>query len=329
VSAEPQGQRAARWASVIVGAWLAASAVATAQSVPTPTAAPGEDTYHRTIEDALQEFNLGNWDEAALLFERAHVINPSARTLRGMGMAAFEARHYVSAIAHLSAALSEHRNPLTAVQREEVQRSLRRAEEYVARVSVDVQPSAARVRINGQLVAADAQGERLVDPGLQELEIVADGYEPVVRRIHAAPGKRETLSIELRHLTVPAPATASPSDGPESGSLSTWKWLLGAGGLAGLAAGTTFLIIQKTEAAHFNDMCMPGMLTASCESVERRAGGTWYVGSIVGLGLGVGLSAASAVLFMLDSAEPEADHAERAGCQLGFADLGVVCKLAL
>jgi hypothetical protein len=186
------------------------------------------------------------------------------------------------------------------------------------------------------LVAADAQGERLADPGVQEVEIAADGYEPMLRHIHVAPGKRETLAIRLRQLPQsPAPpspetmAATSVADPPATGSLSTWKWLLGAGGLAGLAAGTTFLIVQKTQAARFNDMCRPGMLTASCESIERSAGGTWYVGSIVGFGLGAGLLSASAVLFMLDRSEPKPDHARHAGCQLGFADLGVTCKLAL
>jgi tetratricopeptide (TPR) repeat protein len=305
--------------------------------VTAPSAAADDsDAYHRVIEEALQEFNYGNWDEAAVLFERAHRINPSARTERGMGMAAFEARHYVAAIAHLSAALSEQRKPLTAAQRDEVERALSRARGYVARLELDVQPSDARVRINGHLVDADANGGRLADPGVQELEIAAEGYEPLLRRIHLAPGKRESLEIRLQPLasasTIELTSAAlepAAMDEQSTGALKTWKWLLGAGGLVGLAAGSAFLIAQKSEADRFNTSCDFDMLTERCAALERSAGGRWYVGSIVAFGLGAGLLSASAVLFMLDGAEPRREHAEHNGCRLGFADLGVACSFAL
>lgn len=293
-------------------------------------AADSGEAYHRTVEEALQEFNLGNWDEAALLFERAHALNPSARTERGMGMAAFEARHYVVAITHLRAALDDQRNPLTSVQREEVQRALDRAEDYVARVTIELQPTAARVRINGHDVQPDAQGDRLADPGLQEIEVAADGFEPQLRRVNVAPGKRATLEIKLQPLAAPAPSlqlAASPEQ--DTSTLSAWKWALGAAGVAGLAAGGAFLIMQKVEADRFNGMCDRNMLSDSCAALERSAGQTWYVGSIVGLGLGAGLLSASAIMFALDGSKPSSEHTNASGCRLGFADFGVTCKLTL
>ena len=44
------------------------------------TAARGRlqrDGYRSVVEEALAEFNRGNWEEAAALFERAHRINPA------------------------------------------------------------------------------------------------------------------------------------------------------------------------------------------------------------------------------------------------------------
>jgi hypothetical protein len=243
-----------------------------------------------------------------------------------MGMAAFEARHYVVAITHLRAALQDQRNPLTAAQHEEVQRALKRAEDYVARVLIELQPSAARVRINGQVVEPDAQGDRLADPGLQEIEVAADGFEPQLRRVHVAPGKRAALAIKLQPLAAPS---ASLQPARAVSPLRTWKWVLGAGGVVGLAAGGAFLIMQKLEADRFNGMCDRSMLSQSCAALERSAGQTWYLGSIVGLGLGAGLVSASAIMFMLDGAQPSSEHADASGCSLGFADLGVTCKLAL
>src|SRR5262245_2196729 len=88
--------------------------------------------YRQVVEEALAEFNRGNWEEAAALFERAHRLNPSARTLRGMGLTAYEARRYVDATRHLSEALTETRRPLTPAQREEVTQTLDRARRFIA-----------------------------------------------------------------------------------------------------------------------------------------------------------------------------------------------------
>src|SRR5262245_32778468 len=88
--------------------------------------------YRSVVEEALAEFNRGNWEEAAALFERAHRLNPSARTLRGMGLTAYEARRYVDATRHLSEALTETRRPLTPAQREEVTQTLDRARRFIA-----------------------------------------------------------------------------------------------------------------------------------------------------------------------------------------------------
>lgn len=100
-------------------------------------------------------------------------------------------------------------------------------------------------------------------------------------------------------------------------------------GVVGMAAGATFLIMQKVEADRFNSMCDRDMLSERCAALERSAGQTWSVGSIIGLGLGMGLLSAGAVMFVLDGALPNSQHAETNGCRFGFADIGVSCKLAL
>ena len=315
-------------------AWLGTAADASAQAGDAaPATDEGGDAYRRVIEDALQEFNLGNWDEAAVLFERAHGINPSARTRRGMGMAAFEARHYVAAIAHLSAALDETRHPLTTTQRAEVQRTLSRAHDYVARLALALHPRGARVRINGHEVEPDGRGDRLSEPGLLELVVSADGYEPLVRRIQAAAGKRQSLEVKLQRIGLPhattAPGTAGLANERASGAARTWKWVLGASGVVALAAGGAALIVQKAEASRYNAMCDPDKLTESCASIQRDAGGLWYVGSIAGIGVGAALLSASALLFVLDRPQAEAERAQQSGCQIGFADLGVTCRLVL
>src|SRR6478609_8057933 len=75
------------------------------------------DESKRLLQEALTEFNAGRWDEAYALFSRLNAQDPGARTLRGMGFSAFEARRYANAVIDLQAALVEKRRPLSADQR--------------------------------------------------------------------------------------------------------------------------------------------------------------------------------------------------------------------
>ncbi|HKU41958.1 MAG TPA: tetratricopeptide repeat protein, partial [Polyangiales bacterium] len=154
------------------------SATALPQMAAAQGRGSGEDAEYRSvIEEALAEFNRGNWEEAAALFERAHRLNPSARTLRGMGLTAYEARRYVDATRHLSEALTETRRPLTPQQREEVTQTLDRARRFIAHLRLRIGPASARVTINGREAEPDAKGDVATDPGLLDVEISADGYE--------------------------------------------------------------------------------------------------------------------------------------------------------
>ena len=46
--------------------------------------------YSKALASAMAEYELGNWTEARALFEQAHELNPNARTLRAIGLCAFE-----------------------------------------------------------------------------------------------------------------------------------------------------------------------------------------------------------------------------------------------
>src|SRR5262245_20503032 len=83
--------------------------------VATPPAAAGPeapaDEYNMLIREGLAEYDARNWAEALVLFERAHAVQPNARTLRAIGNVAFEMRRYTKAIDALRASLSDGRKP--------------------------------------------------------------------------------------------------------------------------------------------------------------------------------------------------------------------------
>ena len=63
-----------------------------------------ESEYQRLVRQAIAEYAEHNFAEARALFARAHALEPNARTLRGLGMTAFELRSYAEVYRVLTAA---------------------------------------------------------------------------------------------------------------------------------------------------------------------------------------------------------------------------------
>src|SRR5688500_11195422 len=104
--------------------------------------------YRPLIDDAVREFSEGHWEEARALFRRAHDLYPNARTLRGIGMASFELRDYLSALRALRESLTDRRQPLTAEQRSRVDELLDRTRAFIATYRVRA-PSGATIIVDG------------------------------------------------------------------------------------------------------------------------------------------------------------------------------------
>jgi hypothetical protein len=293
--------------------------------------------YRKLISEALQEFDHGNWDEAGALFERAHVLNPSARTLRGMGLSAFEARRYADSLRHLQAALQEPKHALNAAQRKEVERSIERAKQYVGRLKLTLDPPSASVKINGQPAGLDENGELIIDPGLLEIEVSADGYDTELRRVRVIAGAHDELAVKLSAAQpsgagIAAPAAMAqataplpPADRPEqASSLRTLKWVSGGIALAGLATGTVALIMGNAAASKWNacrDDTQP-----SCLANREHANDDRTV-SVIGFAVGGGLAVLTAVLFVLDARQDSSPSSARI-CSPGPTEFGVTCRMA-
>lgn len=158
--------------------------------------ADGTFTYEESVQQAVNEYNQGNWEEAQALFRRAHAIDPNARTWRGLGSCAFELRQYVEATADLEAALVDPRKPLTAEQRVQATKLLEQARIFVSVYHVRVTPQNAQILVDGKLT--QLHGETLhLDPGPHSIVVRAPGYEERQTQFRAGAGVRDDLSIEL------------------------------------------------------------------------------------------------------------------------------------
>ena len=297
-----------------------------------------ETEYEELINYALEEYERGSWEESAALFRRAHELVPSARTLRGLGLATYEARRYAESVRHLRAALADKRRPLTDRQREEVEQTLERAKLFVGHVLVDLNPPSAQLLINGRVTAPEPDGTYMVDSGFVDMEASSPGYVSASRRIRIAGGEQQQVSLRLasppepvadRPSVAPAPAPSSPSfhaEAPAGSALTPWKWVAGAGAVVALGTGGTLLAMQKLEAPAYERECNEATVAApDCEERHSRLGGTLWYGSVIGLSVGAALTALSVTLFVLDANAKE-DSPGHLSLVCGGGPMGVSCR---
>ncbi|MEY4580821.1 MAG: hypothetical protein RL701_5524, partial [Pseudomonadota bacterium] len=193
------------------------SVVATGNAQSKPSAA-NSDEYQQLVQQALHEYQLGNFSEAKVFFQRAHALSPNARTLRGLGMSAYELRNYVDAISFFEQALSSQQRPLTAQMEAEVTQLLGQARSFVAHLDIRVDPASAELRIDTRSVKRDADGTVALDPGAHEIVVEAAGYESATRTLRTNGAETLKLHIALHaEGTAGAPLQPNGPDGAPAG----------------------------------------------------------------------------------------------------------------
>jgi hypothetical protein len=293
------------WAS---GPQRACAQAAQPAPMPAPAAKPTPSAeqratkreYERTIRAALLEYQLAHWDEAAALFARAHALNPSARTLRGLGLAAFESRNYALALGYMRAALADPRRPLTREQRAELEQASARSASFVARVVLVLQPASATFTLDGNPAQLDAHQELLLDPGDHELLVSAPGHEQRSVLLRAAAGTSRRLAVALTPLSAPALTAAHE---PEPGQLRyTWVAAAGVPVFGALALG--IWLTGQGELGEIEDDCR-AMGGCSEPEIARRADdaglssrATWTSVCLMLTGAAAGTAAA---LYLIES----------------------------
>lgn len=218
---------------VALVAFLAARVDAQAvRSASRPSAASTAAGYEAAIDQALSEYQEHNFEEALALFTKAHALSPSARTLRGMAMAEYELRRYVASLMHLQEALASRVMPIKGALRTETEELLRKAQQYVSRVVVQVAPATAnaRITVDGAATVLPADGALLLQVGERVVEVQAEGFEPERHNLVLQAGGEQQLAVTLRpntarvvvavtpatalaHVTVDGAAVVLPADG--------------------------------------------------------------------------------------------------------------------
>jgi tetratricopeptide (TPR) repeat protein len=204
--------------------------------------------YRALVDEAVLEFSERNFDESRSLFARAHELYPNARTLRGLGFAAYELRRYAECIERLEAALRSTVKPLEGQLRSDTEQLLARARNFVARVFVELKPASARLSVDGNEVELSPGVPLVLQVGEHTLEVRARGFQRERRSIHVNGGEDQRLGFLL--LSDEAMLhSAAPAPGQRRWYKSPWLW----GTLGVLAAGavaTTLILTQGGSTKH-------------------------------------------------------------------------------
>lgn len=297
----------------------------------------------RLIADAVAEYDVGRFEEARALFRAAHARTPTARTLRGIGMASFELRDYVEATRALGQALQDKRRPLTDEQRRQVEALLQRAQTFVGRFTPHVQPVDAELLIDGQPARREDGGAVLAPFGRHRFTARCAACVPPEKtvEVNVTGGERADVEITLAPAAAPPvaepdasrapvallgssdtrpdsssahrdePVDASAGSGPGTPAL----WLAGTSVAAILGAGVGALWWHDRQheldacrsAADAGDRCT----TESSISTQRNAA----IGVTVGLGVaGIALGTTAAILW----SRPADQRARAVACMGGI-----------
>lgn len=218
---------------VLVALWAAARSGA-AQSAQATAEDPA---YLAVIDKALLAFNQGHWTEAKVFFSEAHALQPSARTLRGMGLASYESRSYVAAIEYLEQAMVSRVHALTPEMRMLAAELIAEARQFVTRVRVALSPTRATLRVDGRPAQYDREGAILLDPGEHELLATAAEFRPLRRRVESEGGRELRVRMVLERKPLAGSGGGVTAFASADSRETTGPWLVVAGSSVLAAAG--------------------------------------------------------------------------------------------
>ena len=323
------------WLSVMIA--LTGSGSAHAQGGVEQRAEPNvelsELSYEVALSEAISAHDRGDFDRARAFMERAHELEPSARTLRGLGIVAFSEGRHREAIDHLEAALASTDKPLPPDLQDNVRELLSHAWGQVGRYQVGVDPPVGDFLVDGSAPELRGDGTLILEPGNHLLTVRAPERAPYELPLVVRPGEQRSLHVVL---ALAAPSTTEPSkepDPPASVPMAACerpvfytprvrRVAFGVGaGLVGVGAGLWTLAYLRLQD-----------LVAECEQregggcTERAAVGLYRGDNIQGLRISAGalMGAGAALLFTAASMELWRARGSRPSGQLvlGLGSLG-------
>jgi hypothetical protein len=321
---------------------------------PTPALAePPADlgAYDEALSQAVAAHREQRWLEAHALFERAHQLYPNARTLRGLGISAFEAGQHALALRDLEAALVHAERPLPPDLRQSVEALAAHLRTRVGVYVFRLAPEGAELLIDGEAPLVSPRGEVLLAEGPHRAVVSLAGHVTQTLELDAHGGDRS----EMRVLLVTSPPEAAVASGPVQPALgaeprpspaavadrSDRLWpptrpprsvgVVGAVGVASFLAAGALYITARMRVSDIGDECrdMPGNVCTETEAakLEREHGIPRLERAMTATVLtGSAMAVAGAVLWVVDAAQQRRARQKAAATALRFDVRGMALR---
>jgi len=219
-------------------AFVIAAAISGVASVATATDPNAEELIARGLELRRES----KPEQALELFQRAHELAPSPRTLGQMGLVEASLEHWSDADSHLTASLATPDDAWVRKNRAFLDQALRVSQGHIGELVVTGPPGTA-VRVDGKSVGTlpDLQPVRHVE-GNATVTANGPGFKEFSKTVAIAGGAKVSLAIVLDPVDKrPAVALAAPAPIPAAvlaitvgeGHRPGWKTWAGSGLVAG------------------------------------------------------------------------------------------------
>jgi len=188
--------RARAWVALVVGLSGFAAAPLHAQSVDASADSAAEARRHFRL--GIRLYQDTNYPGALAEFQAAYAAKPGPSSLQNVALCQKALFRYREAAATLQQLLEKHGAELSEGERKAVADAITELNALVGSIVVTVEPSDAKVTIDGKVVgASDLRAG--VDVNVGEHEIVADepGYARLVRVVSVASGEK-SVPVELK-----------------------------------------------------------------------------------------------------------------------------------
>ena len=170
---------------------------------PTSTASssPSEADRKRAIElfqRALQLYEEGDYHAAVFEFEKAYEAAPNYKVLYNIATTYLKVHRYAKAYVAYERYLQDGGKKISEERRKDVSRLLETLKNRVARLTLHVDPSDARVEIDDELIGSKAlEKEILVKLGKRRVTVTKPGFAMWSKVVPMAGGQAKVLNIEL------------------------------------------------------------------------------------------------------------------------------------
>jgi len=215
-------------------------------------------------------YDAGQYEEAAIAFERAYELKPSYKLLYNWAQAENESGNYARALEVYQRYLQEGGEEIDPERVEQVQGEIKRLQSLVGTLVVRCGAQGAVVMVDGRRIETPIDEPITVRLGEREVVVKLEGVELHREVVRVAGGEQVEIQVVAGGgedpLEEPEPAPAGPDGGPDR----VWTWVfLGVGAAAGITGGVLGGVSMKKTDDFIGECGEPNGTCAESRESER------------------------------------------------------------